>query len=45
MWQTKEFKTKSAMDRFIERNKNKIQWNEVFVDNLYCIEYRKLRKL
>lgn len=45
MWITKEFKTKKAMQKFIDKNDGKIQWNEVFVNNSYCIEYRKLRKV
>jgi hypothetical protein len=45
MWQIKTFKTKKSMDNFLEKNKNKIQWTEVFIDNCYAIEYRKLRKV
>lgn len=43
MWITKEFKTKEAMQRFLKKNDGKIQWIEIFVNNAYCIEYRKLR--
>jgi hypothetical protein len=43
MWKIKEFKTREAMNKFIEKNRNKIQWHEVFIDNSYAIEYRKLK--
>jgi hypothetical protein len=45
MWIQKEFKTQKAMDIFIEKNKNRIQYSEVFINNGYCIEYRFLRKI
>ena len=43
MWKTKTFKTKAAMEAFIAKNDEKIQWHEIFVNNAYGIEYRKLR--
>lgn len=45
MWILKTFKTREKMNNFINKNKNKIQYNEIFVNNAYCIEYRKLRKI
>ena len=45
MWQTKTFKTKQAMDKFIETNAGKIQYVVIYVNNGYGIEYRKLRKV
>jgi hypothetical protein len=45
MWKTKTFKTKQAYDRWIERNRNKYQWNEIFVNNAYGVEYRELLKI
>lgn len=45
MWQIKIFKTKEEMSKFIEKYHNKIQWVEVFVNNAYAIEYRKLRRI
>jgi hypothetical protein len=45
MWIQKEFKTQKAMNAFIERNKHKIQYQEIFINNGYCIEYRLLRKI
>ena len=45
MWIKKNFKTKENMNKFISKNAGKIQWVEVFVNNSYCIEYRKLRRV
>lgn len=43
MWNTKTFKTKEAMTEWLNRNDNRIQWVEIFVNNAYGVEYRKLR--
>ena len=45
MWVTREFKTRQAMQNFIDKNYNKIQYEEIFINNGFCIEYRKLRKI
>lgn len=45
MWIKKVFKSQSAMNNFIEKKQGKIQYVEVFVNNGYCIEYRKLRRI
>lgn len=45
MWITKEFKSKESMNKFIEKRTGKIQWVEVFVNNSYCIEYRRLKRV
>lgn len=45
MYILKEFKTRESMNRWIEKNKHKIQYTEVFINNGYCIEYRKLRRI
>ena len=42
MWTIKTFKTKEMMNKFIEKNRSKIQYQEVFINNAYGIEYRKL---
>ena len=42
MWQTKDFKTKQQMDRWLEKNEHQIQWREIFVNNAYCVEFRFL---
>lgn len=43
MWQVKVFKTHEAMTDFIDRNEGKIEYEIVFVNNGYAIEYRELR--
>lgn len=45
MWITRTFKTKENMQKFLDKNKNKIQWHEIFINNAYGIEYRKLLKV
>lgn len=45
MWRIKTFKTKQAMEKFLDKNGHKIQWVEIFVNNAYGIEYRKLRHI
>ena len=45
MWEIKRFRTKDAMNNFIIKNYLRIQWQEIFVDNGYAIEYRKLKKM
>ena len=45
MWEIMEFKTRTQMLKFIEKNRNRIQWEEIFIDNGYAIEYRKLRRI
>lgn len=42
MIEYKIFKSKEKMEKYIEKNKNKIQWEKVFINNGYCIEYKKL---
>lgn len=45
MWQTREFKTEKEMLRFIDKNKNRIQYEIIFINNGYGIEFRKLRRI
>lgn len=44
-WQIRTFKTHGAMLKFLERNRGRIQWQEVFVNNAYAVEYRRLRRI
>lgn len=44
-WQLKTFKTKEKMIKFIQLNRNKIQYREIFANNEYAIEYKKLLKI
>jgi hypothetical protein len=43
MWETKLFKTKEAMATWVAKNDRTHQWQEIFVNNAFGIEYRKLR--
>lgn len=45
MWHIKTFKTQNAMKRFITKYRHCIQWQEVFINNAYGIEYRRLRRI
>jgi hypothetical protein len=45
MWILRTFRTKENMQKFIKKNSHRIQYNEVFINNCYAIEYRKLRKI
>lgn len=42
MWIIRSFRSKENMNKFIEKNQSKIQWHEIFVNNGYAIQYRKL---
>jgi len=42
-WKIKTFRTIEAMHEFLHKNDGLIQFNEVYVNNAYAIEYRKLR--
>jgi len=44
MWNTKIFKTKAAMNQWIEKNNHKHQCYEIFVNNAYGVEYKPLIK-
>lgn len=43
MWQTKTFKTKEAFQKWIDDKSHNYQWNEIFINNGYGVEFRKLR--
>jgi hypothetical protein len=43
MWQTKVFKTKESMQQWITKNQHKTQWQEIFINNAYGIEFKQLR--
>jgi hypothetical protein len=44
-WQTKEFKTREAMDKWIAKHGSKYQWKEIFINNAFGVECRKLRRI
>ena len=43
MWQFKHFINRDTMLDWVNARAGRIQWDEVYVHNGYCIEYRKLR--
>lgn len=45
MWRIKTFKTKEEMQNFIYKNNSKMEWHEIFLNNEYGIEYRRLIKV
>ncbi len=45
MWETKEFKSEKAMSKWISKNGSKYQYEEIFLNNAYGLEVRKLRKI
>jgi hypothetical protein len=44
-WHTKIFKTKEAKDKWIERHGHRYQIQEIFVNNAWGLEVRKLRMI
>lgn len=44
MWQTKTFKTSAAMKKWLDKRAGKIQYDPIFVENGYGVEWRKLRR-
>jgi hypothetical protein len=40
----KEFKTQKDLDNFFEKNKNRYQMKEVFINNSFGVEYKQLLK-
>jgi hypothetical protein len=46
MWKVKKFKTKELADKWLENNGHKVQWEQIFVNNVpFAINYRLLRKV
>lgn len=43
MWQIKTFPTKKKMDAFLDKQRDNIQYVQIFLNKGYGIEYRKLR--
>ena len=43
MWQTKTFKTQAAMEKWLARHGENVQWEEIAVNNAWGIIYRALR--
>lgn len=45
LWHTKIFKTKEKAQAWVDKYGHKCQWNQIFVNNAWGIEYRKLRRV
>jgi hypothetical protein len=47
MWKIKEFKTKETMQNFIEyySKHSNFRYQEIFINNGYCLEYRFLQTI
>jgi hypothetical protein len=45
MWIIRTFKSKENMQKFIDKNRGKIQWHEVFINNGWGIEYKRLVRI
>jgi hypothetical protein len=45
MWQIKTFKTREKQIEWIVKNFNKYQIEEIFIENGYAVEFKKLRQI
>lgn len=45
MWQIKVFSTEEARERWIAKRVGAVQYERIFVNNGYGVEYRKVRKI
>jgi len=45
MWQIKTFKTRQALAAWIAKHDASYQWHEVFIENAYGVQCRKLRRI
>jgi hypothetical protein len=45
MYKIKSFKTRKQLSSWIEANDSKTQWQELFVNNAFAVEYRALRQI
>jgi hypothetical protein len=43
MWTIKSFKSQELMNAWIDKNKSKVQYNIIYINNGYGVEYKKLR--
>lgn len=44
MWSTKKFETSEEMKNWLAKHDGKIQFQEVFIENGYAVEWRWLRQ-
>lgn len=45
MWVIRTFRNKGNMEKFIEKYQNRIQYNQIFINNGYGITYKQLRRI
>lgn len=45
MWETKIFQTQQQLNDFIQKIKSNYQYEIIFVNNGYGIEYKKLKEV
>lgn len=45
MWETKIFKTLNAMNNWIAKHDGRVQWQQIFVNNAYGVEWRPFVKV
>jgi hypothetical protein len=45
MWETKIFKTKESFNKWVDTQGHKCQWVEIFINNAYGVDYRKLKRV
>lgn len=45
MWRLRTFKTRNAFNGWVHRHGDSNQWQEVFVNNAYAVQYRPLRRI
>jgi hypothetical protein len=43
MWEVKTFKSRAAMNRWIEKNGSRYQYVEVYINNGWALDVRRLR--
>jgi hypothetical protein len=43
MWQTKTFKTREAMEKWLKKREGRIQYTQIFINNGYGVEWRPLK--
>lgn len=44
-WKTKICKTQHELDQFISKNRNKYQFQQIFINNKFATEYKDLIKV
>lgn len=45
MWEVKKFKTQQTLDKWRETHGHKYQITEIFINNGYALEVRRLRRV